>query len=304
MTEYHAGNSPVHLRAMRTEDVPAGLRLCRLANWNQVAEDWRFFLTSSPDGCRVAEDDEGAVIGTVATIAYGVEFSWIGMVLVDPEHRRRGIGTYLLHEALEVLGDGTTARLDATPAGRAVYAPLGFVDEYELQRMERPVTVRLKVDPADDPASPGWVRLKADRGVRQMSDADFDEVLTFDRDVFGADRRALLERLRNQAPEYAWTIGGAHVDGYLFGRHGHRFEHLGPIGARDEATARVLVSACVSAHVDRPFIVDAPRRASWVEWLASHGFSLQRPFTRMRRGEARFVEHVERLYAIAGPEFG
>ena len=293
MTEYYAGKLPLHLRAMRIDDIPAGLRLCRLANWNQVAADWRFFVASSPDGCRVAEDDAGNVIGTVTTIAYGSEFSWIGMVLVDPQHRRCGIGTGLLHEALDVLGDGTAARLDATPAGRTVYVPLGFVDEYELQRMERPVSV-----------SAGRVRLQADRSIRPMSNADFANVLKFDRDVFGADRRALLERLRTEAPEYGWVIGDACVDGYMFGRHGHMFEHLGPIGARDETTARLLVSACVSAHVDRPFIVDAPRRASWVEWLASHGFSLQRPFTRMRRGEQRFCEHVDRLFAIAGPEFG
>lgn len=281
---------------MRNEDIPAGLRLCRLANWNQVAEDWRFFLASSPNGCRVAEE-HGSVIGTVATIAYGAEFSWIGMVLVDPQHRRGGIGTRLLHEALDLLGNGTTARLDATPAGRTVYVPLGFVDEYELQRMVRPATVRLS-------AGPGRVRLQADRGLRPMSDADFADVLTFDRDVFGADRRALLERLRNEAPEYAWAIGGAQVDGYVFGRHGHLFEHVGPIVARDEATAGLLVSACVSAHVDRPFMVDAPHRTSWVAWLASHGFSLQRRFTRMRRGEPRFRERVDHLFAIAGPEFG
>lgn len=278
---------------MRTDDIAAGLRLCRLANWNQVAEDWRFFLASSPDGCRVAEEDAGHVIGTVATIAYGAEFSWIGMVLVDPQHRRRGIGTRLLHEALSILGDGTTARLDATPAGRPVYAPLGFVDEYALARMERPAGVNSRN-----------VRLQPDLRARPLADADFVDVLKFDRDVFGADRRALLERLRNEAPEYAWVLSGARVDGYLFGRHGHMFEHLGPIGARNDAAARALVSACLSAHVDRPFIVDAPRRASWVDWLAWHGFSLQRPFTRMRRGDRRADECVEHLFAIAGPEFG
>ena len=102
--EYYAGKVPVHLRAMRADDVPAGLRLCRLAHWNQVAADWQCFLASSPGGCRVALDDVGRVIGTVATMPYGAEFSWIGMVLVDPQHRRGGIGTRLLHEALDAAG--------------------------------------------------------------------------------------------------------------------------------------------------------------------------------------------------------
>src|SRR5687767_7229039 len=152
-------HTPMHLRVMHHDDIPAGLRLCRLADWNQIAADWRFFLASSPRGCRVAVDDMGDVVGTVATIAYGSAFSWIGMVLVDPEHRRAGIGTRLLHEALALLGDETTARLDATPAGRHVYVPLGFCDEYELQRM-----VRLKPD------LPQWLEATADHRSRDAGD--------------------------------------------------------------------------------------------------------------------------------------
>jgi GNAT superfamily N-acetyltransferase len=273
---------------MRRDDLPAALRLCRQANWNQVAADWEFFLASGHGRCRVAIDDAGHIVGSVATMGYGDAFSWIAMVLVDPQHRRAGIGTRLLKEALDMLGDGTTARLDATPAGREVYAPLGFSEEYGLQRMVRPVTVRLQPDPR----------------VRHMTDADFNEIVMEDRGVFGGDRRALLEMCRHEAPEYAWASGDGHIDGYLFGRHGHSFEHIGPLVARDEAVARLLVAACLSRHADRPFIIDVPLRESWIGWLESAGFTLQRPFTRMRRGERRYDECVERMFAIAGPEFG
>ena len=285
--------STVHLRVMHANDIPDGLRLCRLANWNQIEADWRFFLTSSPDGCRVAVDDRGNVIGTVATIAYGGAFSWIGMVLVDPAHRRRGVGTRLLHEALDLLGDGNTVRLDATPAGRAVYAPLGFCEEYELRRMVRSVAAR----PTD--ASCHERQL-----VRRMTPADFEEVLELDREVFGADRRALLERCRDEAPEYAWTIGEGCVDGYVFGRHGHSLEQMGPLAVHNEELARLLVSTCLSAHPATSFLIDVPLRASWIAWLESQGFTEQRPFTRMRRGVRRYGGRVDQLFAVAGPEFG
>lgn len=285
--------STVHLRAMREDDIPAGLRLCRLANWNQVAADWRFFLASSPRGCTVAVDGAGHVIGTAATMSYGGTFSWIGMVLVDPEYRRAGIGTRLLREALDVIGDATVARLDATPDGRNVYVPLGFHDEYELQRMVRPAGAN-----ADN------LRHQADRDVRLMTDSDFTAVVTFDSEIFGADRSALLDRLRSDAPQYAWTIGDGRVEGSLFGRPGHSCEHLGPLVARDETSARRLVSACTSAHADRRFLIDVPSHLPWVEWLTSEGFTLERPFTRMRRGALRYRERLDRLFAIAGPEFG
>jgi hypothetical protein len=136
--------------------------------------------------------------------------------------------------------------------------------------------------------------------VRPMTDADFDAIVKIDRDVFGADRRALLEMCRREANEYAWTSNG----GYVFGRHGHTFEQIGPLVADDESDARLLVDACVSAAADRPCIVDVPVRVSWNAWLESAGFTPQRPFTRMRRGAPRYQEQIERMFAITGPEFG
>jgi GNAT superfamily N-acetyltransferase len=299
---------------MRPDDIPAGLRLCREANWNQVAADWELFLTSSPDGCRVAIDDADKVVGSVATIRYGDDFSWIAMVLVDPPHRGKGIGRQLLKEALDVIGEATTARLDATPAGRAVYVPLGFREEYGLQRMERPATVRLSAAAREMEASFGETRRSLGAGgkadttdvaaVRRMSDADFNDVVKHDRDVFGADRRVLLEMCRREAPEYAWAIGDGGIDGYLLGRRGYSVEQLGPLVARDESMARVLVAACLAAHADRAFIIDTPICASWIAWLVSAGFTLQRPFTRMHRGNRPFRERVDQMFAVAGPEFG
>src|SRR6478672_1599886 len=125
----------IEYRKMTPGDIDAGLSLCRSAGWNQIENDWKLFLALSPDGACVAVDEHGKVVGTVTTISYDNRFSWIGMVLVDPEKKRQGIGTHLLREALHVLEHIDTVKLDATPAGREVYLKLGFVDEYMLSRM-------------------------------------------------------------------------------------------------------------------------------------------------------------------------
>ena len=278
-------------RQMMPADIAVGLELCRASRWNQLSRDWELFLTLSPTGCRVAVKDD-RVIGTVATVRYQDRFSWVGMVLVDPAERRQGIGTRLLLEAFDILSDQAAIRLDATPAGREVYLKLDFVDEYRLSRMETVVSDRIARGEND--------------GARPMAESDLPVVLEMDRQVFGADRRVMLEWMLAGAPEYAWVITrDGEVVGYTFGRHGFNFEHLGPVIAEDQEVARRLVTACLSGQSGRPFILDASwSDLEWARWLESIGFREQRPFIRMFRGENRYPGLPGKQFAILGPEFG
>lgn len=267
---------------MTEQDIEAGLRLCRASGWNQLAADWRIFLECNGEGCRVEEID-GRVAGTAATLRYEDRFSWISMLLVDPDMRRRGIGTRLLLSAIEILRDMPSVRLDATPAGKAVYDQYGFQDEYRLTRFR---AMQVAAYPF---------------GARPMHESDLGAVLEADREVFGADRSGILRRLYRNAPEYAMITDG----GYAFGRHGFRAEQIGPVVAPDAEAAKALVTAAAAAHPDSSFLVDAPHHSSeWLGWLESVGFVAERPFIRMFRGGNPFPGRPEHVFAIAGPELG
>lgn len=274
---------------MGVDDIPAGLALCRAAGWNQLARDWELFLSLEPNGATVAERD-GRVVGTVTTLRFGPCFGWIAMVLVDPAERGRGIGRTLLLEGLSSLSN-VTARLDATPAGEALYRKLGFEHEYGLKRFQR--APGSFVDPGDD-------------RITRLTPDDWPDILAFDAAVFGADRSRLLMWLAEGAPEYAWVARSADgLEGYIFGRHGHLFEHLGPVVAPDADTAQLLVGRCLAGRADRPFVVDAPdHHAQWQQWLGESGFTVQRPFARMYRGTHLHPGFPGNYFAIVGPEFG
>lgn len=292
----------IRLRVMTSADIPAGLELCRAAGWNQIETDWRRFLALHPLGARVAVDPDDAVIGSVTTLRYAGEdgFDWLAMVLVAPTHRRQGIASRLVEEALDLLGARVPVRLDATPAGELVYRQLAFVPEYALARMERRPAV--SAEPAED-----------DAGVRGMEDTDLPDVLALDRDVFGADRAALLRMLREEAPGYAIVDRrgrgqGSGLEGYAFGRHGFSCDQLGPIVARDERVARRLVGHVIASHPRVAFLLDVPRRsAAWVAWLERSGFREQRGFVRLVRGAPAGLaasSSEPRLFAIIGADFG
>jgi GNAT superfamily N-acetyltransferase len=286
------------IRPMLADDIPAGLVLCRASGWNQVARDWEQFLSLNPDGARVAIAD-GRVVGSVTTLNYDGQFGWIAMVLVDPSQRGRGIGTAMLTAGLQLLEPLPVTRLDATPAGHGIYVGRGFTDEYRLVRFER------RSPNADERAASGLPTTASDVAVRPLREPDWSTVHAWDADVFGADRRAMLGWLWAGAPDYAWVAEDQRgLSGYMLGRSGFAWEHLGPVVARDDRTAAALVSMAIDRH-RAPFLIDAPLHSpAWRAWLEHAGFREQRRLTRMRRGGPATIGRPDEQFAIVGPEFG
>ena len=294
----------IEFRKLTVDDIPAGLRLCRIARWNQLAPDWELFLRLSPHGCRAAVCD-GKVVGTVTTVNYEDRFAWVGMVLVDPEVRGQGIGTRLLQEAMNTLAGVPSIRLDATPQGRPVYQRLGFEDEYELCRMQLAETMGGGFQGPGGTAPSG--QLQPDElSVRPMRHEDLATVAEADRRVFGADRLEVLRWALRESPEYAWiATDRSGLEGYCFGRHGFNFDQIGPVHSATELVSQRLVRACIAQKPGTQMIVDPLLHShSWIDWLRQVGFVHQRPFTRMSLGENRHPGKTREMWTMFGPEFG
>jgi GNAT superfamily N-acetyltransferase len=287
------GSAKTYVRQMTREDIPAGMELVRAAGWNQTEADWNRFLDAGSEGCFVAECESG-VCGSTATITYGSQLAWIGMVLVRPSLRGRGIGTELVRWALEYLEScgRFTVKLDATPQGRPVYQRLGFEPECEIERWMLSAT-----------RSPQPVN-RAD-GLENV-EAEFEQVIAMDAELFGASRSALLRSLHQAAPEFtAVTLNERKLVGYTLGRHGLHADHLGPWAAQDQESARQLLERFLACSTRSHLIVDRVKSNPFsCELLQSAGFEFSRPVTRMVRGPDHRKSRSELLCAILGPEFG
>ena len=283
-------NVDIEFRPMVEADIEAGLRLCRLAGWDQVRRDWERFL-AGPDSRAWAAALAGEVIATVATIRYGPRVGWIGMVLVHPAAQGRGVGAALLRQAIDSLADVPVIRLDATPAGQPLYQKHGFVEDCPLTRME---------------ATSVGIEHGSRTHARDMTRGELSEVVAMDRLAFGAPRADLLHWMYDGAPQFAFVAErGGNLSGYLLGRHGHQFDHLGPIVADDLDVAMDLTKACLARHRDQAFVIDAARHdEGWIRFLESIGFHPQRPYVRMYRGEPAPFGVARQQFAVLGPEFG
>jgi len=278
--------------ALGPEHLEGCLALSEAAHWNQNAADWRLMLEFGLGyGVTLAD---GTLAASTLTLPYGKDFAWVSMVLVLPAYRRLGYATRLLRHALADLAAADRAAvLDATPAGREVYRLEGFRDTWGFRRLELRHAWRASEGIADP------VR------ARGLQAADWPGVLALDAPAFGADRGALLRALAGRLPEAALVAEreGA-LTGFLFGRDGRGARQLGPLVARDPASARALLASAL-AVVPAPVYVDlVDRERKLLVWLEHGGFALQRPFTRMVRGANRVPGDDSLVVCPAGPELG
>jgi GNAT superfamily N-acetyltransferase len=277
---------------MLVSDLRNAMELQSREGWNQTEKDWMLLLGNKSNRCVVAEDG-GKVIGTATAINYDEKEAWIGMVLVNSEYRRQGIGRLLMVSIMDTLQGFRSIKLDATPAGQPVYEKLGFKGEYILHRM------------ACD--SFNGITAKTCPEIKPMTPGDLPEIMQFDFEIFGADRTYLLSTIRSNYPHKAFVLRrNNRVEGYVLGRDGMRFNYIGPVYAHSsEDAGKLLAAALQTIDKGAAVAVDIMEdRDSFKGMLEEAGFSVQRQFLRMYLDKNPFPGLPEKQYLISGPEFG
>ena len=275
---------------LRDEHAEDAVRLSAEASWNQTVEDWQVMIRHGHGWGRFTQT--GQLVATTLLLPYDQRIAWLAMVLVAERHRHQGIASALLGQALQRCDElGLAAGLDATPDGRRVYRPHGFVDLFGLQRFQcaRPRHRAVEV---------GGVAL------RELGAIDARRVIGLDAEVFGVPRPEIMTYLQGAEPRRAVVAKSTgRLVGFALVRPGRRALHLGPVTANRAEIAQALVSRAL-AGARGPIVIDVPdHQDRFQAWLTSAGFVPVRPFTRMLRGTAALGD-PKRAFAIAGPELG
>jgi GNAT superfamily N-acetyltransferase len=263
------------------------------AGWNQVRADWEMFtelgaaFKVTPPGSEVA--------ATAATLPFA-RFGWISMVLVGKRHRRQGIATALLEHCVARLREhGLVPVLDATPAGRAVYRPLGFHDGWQITRWRRIERGTALPDTGGHAATT----------VRALREDDWPELFALDEKAFGSARIDLLRRLESRSRGFACVAErNGRFAGYLLGRNGRQAVQFGPIVAHDQGVSNVLLAHAL-ARIDGPVLLDVlDCHTGLPPQLTAAGFAVERSYTRMTQDADAAFGDANLMAAIAGPELG
>ncbi|MFD7703442.1 GNAT family N-acetyltransferase [Streptomyces caelestis] len=247
------------IRRLTLRDLTACADLSEDRGWPREEHKWGLLLTAGK-GYGIDDPDGGLVAACVVT-EYGPReqpaLAAVGMVLVAERHARRGVGRRLMRHIVSTMGT-TPLTLHATPSGRPLYEEIGF------KVIGRAEMLRGHFVPTGD-------RPKV--ATRAATAEDLPTVVRLDEEVFGADRTPIVTRL----PAFADHLHVAEEDGRIIGYAAawpNMETHVvGPLIARDTATAEALL-ASLAARTDRPLRTDIDvRHEELLSWAKAHGLA-------------------------------
>ncbi|MFC8278283.1 GNAT family N-acetyltransferase [Streptomyces sp. NPDC057271] len=244
------------IRVLTSADLTACADLSEDRGWPREEHKWGLLLTAGT-GYGIDDPDGKGLIASSVVTSYGPELSAIGMVLVAERYARRGVGIRLMRHLVAEAGD-TPLTLHATPSGQPLYEQLGFAQTGRAEMLCGHFT-------ATEPVP--------EITTRAATAEDLPRVLRLDTEVFGLDRTHMITRLPAFADHLRVAEQNGEITGFAAAWPNMHTHVVGPLIARDTATAQALVAA-LAAATDRPLRTDIDvRHEALLTWLKACGLA-------------------------------
>jgi GNAT superfamily N-acetyltransferase len=249
------------IRPMRLDDLAFAATCTAAEGWaGGTLSTFEGFYQHDPNGCFLAEL-AGRPVGICIATPYG-RSGFVGMLIVRPEARGRGIGAALLNHTVEYLHQrgAETVYLDGVVKAVPLYERNGF----------RKICRSLRFS--------GTLKGESHSDVRAMRTDDLPAVLALDRQAFRADRSFLLARWSQLFPELCQVmVEDGKLTGFILGRRGEGLAAAGPWVITQEARAPLRLLESLAGQVGDMSIsvgvLETNRRA--VELICSLGLAVR-----------------------------
>ena len=275
----------IDISILTKNDIRFAHRLTEREGWMHLESDLSRLSSFNQDGCLVANyngNRAGILFSTTCN-----HYAFLSCLIVDREYRNKGIGEALMAHAIEKLQSAgvITIELDGVFPALPLYRRLGFRDKYLSLRMTRP---------------PHQAQL------RKPFEVSFnpDEIICYDTDKTGLDRREILIRFLSEFKDQVYTSGKSKINGYAVVRpRTGDYVTIGPLVADSLSIAEKLILKIIADYGSRHITIGLPEtNQAAVEIIKRNRFVYTEPSVRTYLGQ--FIEYESYVFAIISAEKG
>ncbi|HEY7246096.1 MAG TPA: GNAT family N-acetyltransferase [Xanthobacteraceae bacterium] len=291
MATDHLVGSELVVRAMTRAELDTLVEWAAAEGWNPGLNDAQIFWDTDPQGFVAAELD-GELIGGGSVVAYAGRFGFMGLFIVRPDRRGRGLGERLWLQRRDLLISRLDARavigMDGVFAMQAFYARGGFVLCNRDLRFSG-------IGAASPPEN--WL---VDLGA-----VSFAELSRYDLAHFPAPRERFLEAwIRQPGGRALGAVRDGVLRGYGIVRPCREGFKIGPMFAGDAQTADALFRALADIAPAQPVFLDVPENNPEAMTLVQrHGLREVFGCARMYYGPPPLLPHGE-IFGVTTFELG
>jgi GNAT superfamily N-acetyltransferase len=277
-----------HIQRMSRADLGLALQWADQEGWNPGRQDTDIFHPIDVRGHFMARVDDEPV-ASVSGLRYSVSYGFLGLYIVRPPWRGRGLGLAVWNAALDHL-KGCVVGLDGVVEQQSNYRRSGFDLAWHNRRYQ----------------ATGRSPRPRDPHIVKLTGLPFSTLATYDRAFHPEPRPVFLQAWIQQRHGMAlgWLQDGR-LRGYGVVRACARGHKIGPLCADTPEIADALLDALLGCVVLRePVWLDVPEPNREAIALAErHGMVAGFPTARMYRGPAPHID-LARQYALTALEIG
>ncbi|WP_305454947.1 GNAT family N-acetyltransferase [Bacillus mycoides] len=276
------------LRKGKIEDIVA---LSSHIGWDYNREEIEMILNTGIVYGVVNEREE--LIASAAIILYGETLASIGMVIVHPDYKGRGIGKIITDLCVKSVLTQTPIMLIATDEGKILYEKLGF----------RAVSYVSKY--ICNSYNANYHCVENEEYIVNYEERDLEEIIQIDKDAFGTNREEFLKYRIIQSEQCIVTKDAQqNVLGYGISIQTPENKIIGPIVAKNDKMAMRMVHYLVREHNGK-LRIDVPEgKKDFMKELEIIGFKKVNTPPIMMKNSDKLLKRNNELYSIAAQIFG
>lgn len=273
-------------RTATVEEVATMIDWVAIEGWNPGMHDAEAFFATDPDGFIVAVV-EGCPVGAISVVNHSNTFAFLGLYIVRPEFRGRGIGYALWEHGIRHAGSRAIG-LDGVPDQQDNYRRSGFVRAGETTRFV------------------GTVKAHHDANIRPATPNDVTNLVTLEGKASGVCKPMYVSAWVKQTTlRQTFVLTLPSGLSFCTIRACCKGEKIGPLVADSQESAAKLISHAATAYSGE-IMIDVPAQSTQLAQYC-HDIGLRPTFStaRMYRGKSDSVSGDDCLnYAVGTLELG